>query len=76
MRFPILIGKDKYKSVRLIKERMQSKIQGWQWKMVSQVGKETLIQVVAQAIPIYMMNCFMLRKGFIHDVNMLLTGFW
>ena len=47
-------------------------IQGWQGKMLSQARWATFIQAIAQAIPI----CFMFPKGFIHDINMLLGGFW
>ena len=55
---------------------MKAQIQGWKGKMLSQAGKAMLIQAVAQAIPIYMMGYFLLPKGFIHEVNMLMSNFW
>ena len=55
---------------------MLARIQGWKGKLLSQAGKKMLIKAVAYAIPIYVMSCFLLPKGFIHDINMNLMGFW
>ena len=55
---------------------MRARIHGWKGKLLSQARKATLLKAVAQAIPIYIMSCFILPKGFIHDINMLMAGFW
>ena len=73
---PIMIGRDKNRELRSIKERVKTKIQGWSVKMLSQAGKVVLIQAVAQSIPIYIMSCFLLPKGFINEVNMIMSRFW
>ena len=73
---PIMIGRDKNRELRSIKERVKAKIQGWSAKILSQAGKAVLIQAVAQSIPIYIMSCFLLPKGFINEVNMIMSRFW
>ena len=73
---PIMIGRDKHRELRSIKERIKSRIHGWKTKLVSQARKAVLIQAVAQSIPIYMMSCFLLPKGFIHEINMMMSSFW
>ena len=55
---------------------MRARIHGWKGKLLSQARKATLLKAVAQAIPIYIMSCFILPKGFIHDINMLIASFW
>ena len=35
-----------------------------------------MIQVVGQSIPMYAISCFKLPRGFIHELNMMLVGFW
>ena len=35
-----------------------------------------MIQAAGQALPLYAMSCFKLPKGFLHELNMLLAGFW
>ena len=47
MGLPTLIGKRKYNTFAFIKERVWKKIQGWQGKLLSRVGKEFLIKAMA-----------------------------
>lgn len=44
--------------------------------MLTPARKAILIQSVAQAIPIFTMNCFRLSKNLLHEINMMLVGFW
>ena len=73
---PLLFGRSKRRDFRTIKERIGSRIKSWGGKLLSQARKGLMIQTVAQAIPSYVMSCFKLPKGFCHEVNMLLAGFW
>ena len=45
-------------------------------KNVSRAGKETLIKVVAQAIPNYIMSCNKLPEGCCDTVEGMLAKFW
>ena len=55
---PSLVGRHKKASFDYIKERIWRKLQGWEEKLLSQVGREILIKAVVQAIPTYSMCCF------------------
>ena len=35
-----------------------------------------LIQAVAQTIPLYVMNCYKLPRRFLHELDMLVAGYW
>jgi len=58
-----------------IKERIQQKIEGWQTKFLSTAGKETLIKVVAYAMPVYSMNCFQLPIELCSEIDRMLARF-
>ena len=55
----------KAKAFRAIKDRITARVQGWERKLLSSAGKAFMIQAVAQSIPLYVMSCFRLPKGFI-----------
>ena len=72
----MLFGKSKAKELRCIKEKLWSRIRGWNERLLSQVGRATMIQAIGHAIPMYAISCFKLPKGFLHDLNMMFAGFW
>ena len=57
------MGKNKRSTFNDIKEKLGRKLSGWKEKMLSNVGKEILIKVVALAIPTYTMSCFKLLNA-------------
>ena len=73
---PLMIGRSRTKDFRYIKDRLWSRIQNWNRKLLSQASRGIMIQSVLQAIPIYVMSYFKLPKGFIHELNMLAAEFW
>lgn len=46
-----LVGRKKKACFEYIKERVLRKLQGWEAKLLSQIGREGLIKTVVQAIP-------------------------
>ena len=70
---PPIIGRGKKQAFAEIKLRIQSKLSGWKGKFLSQAGKEVLIKSVAQAIPTYAMNCFMLPNGLCNELNSMMS---
>ena len=60
---PSVIRKSKIQVFAKIKGKVAKKLSSWKEKMLSLGGKEILIKVVAQVIPTYTMNCFLLPKG-------------
>ena len=57
---PTLVGRRKYHIFYFLKDGVWKKLQGWKGKILSRVGKEILIKVVAQSIPMYTMSVFQL----------------
>jgi len=64
---PPIIGRGKKQAFAEIKLRIQSKLSEW---------KEVLIKSVAQVIPVYAMNCFLLPAGFCDEINSMMGQFW
>lgn len=76
MGMPTLVGKNKIACFAYIKKRLWKRLQSWKGKLLSATGKEILVQAVAQAIPTYVMNCFLLPKYFCASLNRLVASFW
>lgn len=56
---------------------MSSKSYGWlEKKSVLKGGKEVLIKVVDQTIPIYVMSCFRLPMSMCSDTAKMMARFW
>ena len=73
---PSLVGKDKKASFSYIKERVWRKLQVWEGRLLSQAGREVLINFVIQAIPTYTVGCFKIPLGFCHEIEALIKKFW
>ena len=73
---PTIIGRSKKAIFGQLKERVWSKVSGWNEKNLSRVGKEVMIKSVAKVIPTYMMSCFALPKGLCEDIEQLMCNFW
>lgn len=54
---------------------MRLKIQGWDTKVISRAGNETLLKTVIQAIPTYIMSVFLLPNRVCHDIEMLMNRY-
>jgi hypothetical protein len=73
---PVHIGKLRRKSFEYIKQKVWTRIQGWQEKLLSKAGKEILIKAVVQAIPTYAMSCFDLTKGFCEELSSMIARYF
>ncbi|GJT66702.1 reverse transcriptase [Tanacetum coccineum] len=60
---PSIHGRNKGELFSFILEKVLHKLQEWKHKFLSQAGREVLIKAVIQAIPSYVMHCYMLPKG-------------
>ena len=69
---PFFVGRNKKASFDNIKQQVWKKFQGWEGKLLSQVGREILIKAIAQALPTYTMSCFKLPIGLCHDIEALI----
>lgn len=67
--------KDIYASFGGLKERMLKRIEGWNTKLLSQEGKEILINSVLQVILAYVMNYFLFPKTFSNELEQIIAKF-
>lgn len=73
---PSIIGRKKTAIMGYLKERLQERIQGWDKKLLSKGGKKILIKAVAQTLPNYAMNVFLLPVEVCKDMERLMCKFW
>ena len=73
---PSLIGKSKKNTFAQLKQKLPSKLAVWKEKLLSNVGKEVLIKVVAQAVPSYTMSCFKLPNELYEEMTRMVRQFW
>ncbi|KAK9905261.1 hypothetical protein M0R45_000372 [Rubus argutus] len=73
---PTVTGRDKKAQFKGLADRVWNRVQGWEGKILSRAGKETLIKVVVQAIPTYTMSVFQLPVGICDEINRSLARFW
>ena len=73
---PPLVGRGKRKAFNRIKDQVGRKIACWKGKLLSHVGREVLIKVVAQAIPMYTMSVFKILDMLCKELNSLMGKFW
>ncbi|KAK4397886.1 hypothetical protein Sango_1264100 [Sesamum angolense] len=60
-----------------IKDQVRQQLQGWTSKHLSQAGRAALIQSVIQAIPTYVMSCFLIPDLVLSDIERIaLNFFW
>jgi hypothetical protein len=73
---PIMIGKSKKVAFQGIMDKVNSKIEGWKAKSLSQAGRLTLIKAVAAAIPSYAMSTFIFPANFCQKLDQSFKNFW
>ena len=69
---PILMGNSKKRAFHGIIEKVQSRIEGWRAKTLSQAGRLVLIKSVATALPSYAMSSFLLPNSFCTELDRIL----
>jgi hypothetical protein len=73
---PTHIGRAKAHVFQFIQDKKWKKLKGWEEKNLSFAGRATLIKVVAQAIPTYVLSNFLLRKGLCDQMESQICNFW
>ena len=72
---PPLVGRGKKKAFHRILNQVGRKVGSWKGKLLTMAGREILIKVVAQATPMYTMNCFKLPDSPCNELNFLIRNF-
>ncbi|XP_074288312.1 uncharacterized protein LOC141613473 [Silene latifolia] len=73
---PTVIGQSKSALMRIVRDKLQKKLQGWRGLLLSKAGREVLIKAVAQSIPTYAMSVFKFPKTFCEEIRSLVSRFW
>ena len=73
---PILFGNSKKATFQNIIDRVNSKIDGWRAKYLSQAGRLMLIKFVAAFIPSYAMSTFLLPKSICSQLDRTFKNLW
>ncbi|KAL0456758.1 UNVERIFIED_CONTAM: putative mitochondrial protein [Sesamum latifolium] len=73
---PSRVVRSKRELFATIRDRVWTKIKGWNEKFLSQAGKKILIKAVIQAIPTYAMGCFRLPISLLKEIQSMVADFW
>ncbi|XP_073031209.1 uncharacterized protein [Primulina eburnea] len=73
---PSLIGSKKRAIFAYLKDRLWKRIQGWNGRPISKAGKEVLIKSIAQAIPSYCMQIFLLPVSLADELQRMMNSYW
>jgi hypothetical protein len=73
---PTQIGHSKQVVFGFIINKIRSKLKGWKEKHLSFAGRGILIRAVIQALPTYLMSCFMLPKAMCEKIEKAICRFW
>ncbi|KAK6159063.1 hypothetical protein DH2020_006377 [Rehmannia glutinosa] len=73
---PILFGRSKKIMFQNVVEKVHSKLKSWKEKSLSWARKEILIKSVIQALPMYVMNCFLLPTSVCQEIEKAIARLW
>lgn len=72
---PLTVKKPDKQSYMKLVEKLQSRLQGWQGKLLSRGGRLQLLNSVLSSIPIYFMSCFRLPDWVIRKIDRIRRDF-
>ncbi|KAL8111888.1 hypothetical protein AgCh_019551 [Apium graveolens] len=73
---PNILGRNKSVVFGYLKDGVKTIIQNWSVKNVSKPAKEILIKMVAQSLPTFAMNVFLLPLDFTRDIETSMSKFF
>lgn len=73
---PNILGRNKNAILGFLKDKVNAKVRSWDNRAVSKSGKEILIRSVAQSLPAYAMNVFLLPLEICKEFERSLTQYW
>jgi hypothetical protein len=73
---PTQIGQSRQSSFSFIMDRIRNKLKGWKERHLSYAGRGILIGAVIQALPTYLMSCFLLPKAICNQMEQVMCRFW
>jgi hypothetical protein len=73
---PTQIGRSKQAGFIFIMDRINKKLKGWKERFLSFAGRSILISAVIQALPTYLMSCFLLPQSMCENIEKAMCRFW
>ncbi|XP_056860054.1 uncharacterized protein LOC108829850 [Raphanus sativus] len=73
---PEQIGGSKMKVFSFVQDRFNGRVNTWSSRLLSKEGKEVQIKSVAQAVPTYVMSCYLLPQGITDKLRSTTSNFW
>ncbi|KAL4284014.1 hypothetical protein GQ457_16G019040 [Hibiscus cannabinus] len=73
---PLLIGKNKYAAFGRYRDKMDTRVSKWSNLLLSFSGREVLIKSIAQALPQYVMSCYLLPCSLVEEMSWSIRRFW
>lgn len=73
---PSHIGRKKKAVFTYIRDKVSQRLHSWHSKMLSRARKEILLKTVAQAMPNYAMNVFLLPLDLCKELEVMMNSFW
>lgn len=59
-----------------VQERLNDRANSWSGKLLSKGGKEFQIKSIAQAVPSYVMSCYLLPQGITQNLTSAVSRYW
>ncbi|CAA7025647.1 unnamed protein product [Microthlaspi erraticum] len=73
---PEQFGRSKTEAFQGVVNGVRKTVEGWYNQYLSTAAKEVLIKSMAQAKPVYSMNCFLYPKKTCEQIDSILSEFW
>ncbi|KAL4368990.1 hypothetical protein GQ457_05G022000 [Hibiscus cannabinus] len=73
---PLLIGNNKYAAFGRYRDKVDTRVSKWSNLLLSFSGREVLIKSVAQALPQYVMSCYLLPCSLVEEMSRSIRRFW
>ncbi|KAL4367634.1 hypothetical protein GQ457_05G022460 [Hibiscus cannabinus] len=73
---PLLIGKNKYAAFGHYRDKVDTRVSKWSNLLLSFSGREVLIKSIAQALPQYVMSCYLLPCSLVEEMSRSIRRFW
>uniref|UniRef100_A0A803PCN2 Reverse transcriptase domain-containing protein n=1 Tax=Cannabis sativa TaxID=3483 RepID=A0A803PCN2_CANSA len=73
---PSTMTRNKTAVLGYLKTKVRKRLQSWEGRFLSRVGKEVLVKAVVQSLPSYAMSVFLLPLDITRDIEKLMNKFW
>ncbi|KAL4279693.1 hypothetical protein GQ457_03G016790 [Hibiscus cannabinus] len=73
---PLSVGHNKTNALGYVRDNVNARIASWNKHLLSFGGREVFIKSVVQALPQYVMSCYLLPRNLINDMTQSIRRYW